>query len=116
MYEVGDWIEGNIGNISFGDWVDYTYTMVIKRCNPTSWSSSGVAFGTRNATNGMSLRRNQMRMYASARSTLLRKAEPSLGGAVMMQLITLYRAVPNRITSLWATWVTASLRPPQEKS
>ena len=68
---------------------DYTYPMGIERCNPTSWYSYGVDFGNRNSTNGMSSRRNQMRMYASAISTLLRKVGPILGGAAMMQFITL---------------------------
>ena len=36
---------------------DSTYLMVIERWNPTSWSYSGVAFGTRNDTDGMSSRR-----------------------------------------------------------
>ena len=39
-----------------------------------------------------------------------------MGGAFRMQSITLYRAFPNRIASLWDTWVTNSLRPLQEKS
>ena len=92
---------------------DSTYPMGIEKWNPISWSSSGVAFGTINATDGISSRRTQMRMYSSARSTLLRKVGPSLGGAARMQYITLYRAFPKRIASLWATWVTASLRPPR---
>ena len=95
---------------------DSTYPMGIKRWNPISWSSSGVDFGTINATDGISSRRTQMRMYSSARYTLLRKVGPSLGGAARMQYITLYRDFPKRIASLWATWVTASLRPLQEKS
>ena len=95
---------------------DSTHPMGIDRWNPTSCSSSGVAFGTRNATNGISPRRTQMRMYASARSTLSRKAGANLGGAARMQSITLYSAFLKRIASLWATWVTASLRPRQEKS
>ena len=65
-----------------------TYPMVIDRWNPTSCSSSGVAFGTRNAANGISLRHTQMRIYASAMSTLLRKAGLSLGGVARMQSIT----------------------------
>ena len=63
---------------------DSTYPMGIERWNPTSWSSSGVAFGTRNATAGISSRRTQMRMYASDSYTLLRKVGPSLGGATRM--------------------------------
>ena len=58
--------------------------MGIERWNPTNWSSSGVAFGTRNATDGMSLRRTQMRMYVSAISNLLRKVGTSFGGAARM--------------------------------
>ena len=68
---------------------DYTYLMGIERWNPTIWSSSDVDFGTRNATNGISSRQTQMRMYASARSTLLRMVGPSLGGATRMQSIIL---------------------------
>ena len=34
---------------------DYMYPMGIERWNPTSWSSSGVAVGTRNATDGSPL-------------------------------------------------------------
>ena len=68
---------------------DSTYTMGIDRWNPASCYSLCVAFGTTHATNGISSRRNQMRMYASARSTLLRKAGPSLGGVARMQLVTL---------------------------
>ena len=68
---------------------DSTYPMGIERWNPRSFSSSGVAFGTRNYTDGMSSRRIQICMYASARSTLLMKMGPSLGGAARMQLITL---------------------------
>ena len=68
---------------------DSTYPMGIYRWNPTSCSSSGVAFGTRNDTDGISSRWTQMRMYSSSRSTLLRKAEPSLGGAARMQYIIL---------------------------
>ena len=41
---------------------DYTYPMGIERWYPTSWSSSGVALGTRNATDGMSSSRTQMRI------------------------------------------------------
>ena len=55
---------------------DYTYSMGIHRWNPNSCSSSGVAFGTRNATDGISSRRTHMRIYASARSNLLRKTGP----------------------------------------
>ena len=91
---------------------DSTYPMGIERWN----STSGVAFVNRNYADGISSRRTQMRMYASARYTLLRKVGPSLGRAARMQLITLYRAFPKRIASLWVTWVTASLRPLQEKS
>ena len=40
----------------------YTYPMGIERWNPTSWSSSGVAFGTRNDTDEMSSSRTQMRI------------------------------------------------------
>ena len=68
---------------------DSTYPMGIDMWNPTSCSSSGVAFGTRNATDGIFFRQTQMRMYASASSTLLRKAGPSLGAAARMQYITL---------------------------
>ena len=57
-----------------------------------------------------------MRMYAYVRSTFLSKAGPILGGAIRMQSITRYRDFPNRIASLWATQVTASLRPLQDKS
>ena len=49
---------------------DSTYPMGIDRWKPTSWSLSGVAFGTSNATDGISLRRTHTRIYASARSTL----------------------------------------------
>ena len=62
-----------------------TYSMGIERRNPTSCSSLGVAFGTRNATDGMSSRRTQMRMYALARKTLLREVGPILGVAVRMR-------------------------------
>ena len=75
---------------------DYTYPIGIDRWNPTIWSSSGVAFGTRNATNGMSSRRTHMRMYASDRSPLLRKVGPSLGGADRMQYIILWSAFTKR--------------------
>ena len=68
---------------------DSTHPMGIARWNPTSCFSSGVDFGTRNATAGISSRRTHMRMYASARSTMLRKAGPSLGGAARMKYITL---------------------------
>ena len=68
---------------------DYIYPMGVERWNPTSSSSSGVAFGTRNATDGMSSRQTQMRMYASDRSILLRKVGPRLRGAARMQSITL---------------------------
>ena len=79
---------------------DSTYLIGIDRWNPTSWSSSGVAFGTRNATDGMSSRRTQMRMYASARSTLLRKVGASLGGAARMQSIILWSFSLKLIASL----------------
>ena len=95
---------------------DSTYPTGIDRWNPNSRSSSGVAFGTRNATDGISSKRTHMRMYASARSTLLRKVGPSLGGAASMQSIILWSAFTKCIASLWSTWVTASLRPLQEKS
>ena len=95
---------------------DSTYPMGIDRWNATSWYSSGVAFGTRNATDGMSSRQTHMRMYASARSTLLRKVGPSLGGAASIHSIILWSAFLKRIAFLWATWVTASLSPLQEKS
>ena len=68
---------------------DSTYLMGIDMCNPASCSSSVVAFGTRNSTDGMSSRRTQIRMYASLRSTLLSKAGPSLGGAARMHSIIL---------------------------
>ena len=73
------------------------YPMGIDRWKPTSCSSSGVDFGTSNATDGISLSWDQMCMYASARSTLLRKAGPSLGGAARMQSITLQRAFSNAL-------------------
>ena len=95
---------------------DSTYPMGIDRWNPTSWYSSGVAFGKRNATYGISLRRTHMCMYAYARYTLLSKVRPRLGGAARMQPIILWSAFPKCISSLWATWVTASLRPLQDKS
>ena len=41
---------------------DSTYPMGIERWNPTIWSSSGVALGTRNATEGMSFSLTQMRI------------------------------------------------------
>ena len=59
---------------------DSTYSMDIDRWNHTSWSSLGVTFGTRNSTDGMSSRRTHIRMYTSARSTLLSEAGPSSGG------------------------------------
>ena len=93
-----------------------TYPMGIDMWNPTSWSSSGVAFNTRNATDGMSSKQTHMRMYASARSTLLRKVGPSLGVAARMQSIILWSDFPKRIDSLCATWVTAPLRLLQEQS
>ena len=68
---------------------DSTYPLDIERWDLTSWSSSGVAFGTRNTIDGMALRRTQMRMYASERSTLLRKVGPISGGATKMHPITM---------------------------
>ena len=68
---------------------DYTYRMGIERRNLTSWSSSGVYFGTRNATDGISSRRTQMRMYVYTRSTFLSKVGPSFGGAARTQTIIL---------------------------
>ena len=41
---------------------DSTYPMGMERWNPTSWSSSGVAFGTRNATDGIYSSCTQMRI------------------------------------------------------
>ena len=41
---------------------DSTYLMGIDRWNPTSCSSSGVAFGTRNTNEIMSSRKTHMRM------------------------------------------------------
>ena len=79
---------------------DSTYPMGIERWNPTSCSSSGVDFGTRNATDGMSSSRTQMRIYASARSIFLKNVGTCLGGAVMIQSITLYRDFENHIASL----------------
>ena len=73
-------------------------------------------FGTSNATDGMSSRQTQMRMHASARSNLLGKVGPSLGGVSRIQSITLERDLPKRIASLWDTCVTAMLRPLQDKS
>ena len=68
---------------------DSTYPMGIDRWKPTSCSSSGVSFVTRNATAGISSRQTHMRMYASSRSTLLMKVGPSFGGAPRMQSIIL---------------------------
>ena len=79
---------------------DSTYPMGIERWNPTSWSSSGVALGTRNATEWISSSRTQMRISAFARSTLFRNVGPSFGGAFRMQSMTLYRDFPNHIASL----------------
>ena len=79
---------------------DSMYPKGIDRWNPTSWSLSGVAYGARNATDGMSLRRTHMRIYASDRSNLLSKVGPSLGGASRMQYIILWSYFPKFIASL----------------
>ena len=106
----------NISVVAQKKAADSTYPMGIYRWNPTSWSSSGVAFGTRNDTDGMSSMQTHMCMYAYNRSTLLSKVGPSLGGAARMQSIILWRTFPKQNASLWDTWMNASLRPLQEKS
>ena len=64
---------------------DSTYPMGIDNYNLTSSSSSGIALGTRNATEGMSYRRTHMCMQALDRSTMLRKLGPSFRGAARIK-------------------------------